>query len=64
MGDDIGDDAPGLLRVLAALLISRRRAAPRLVEIDRNCKQGWFREAFPEFGARRCRAPGGKTNGE
>lgn len=56
LGDDIdGDSKQGPLLtccvycVRLCLLFAEAGVKFELVEIDRNCKQSWFRDAFPEF---------------
>ena len=51
--------------VRLCLIFAEARVPFELVEIDRNCKQSWFREAFPEFTTPAVQGtPGGKANGE
>ena len=72
MGDDIDGDPPqgplvtyGVFCVRLCLIFAEARVPFELVEIDRNCKQSWFREAFPEFTTPAVQGtPGGKANGE
>ena len=72
LGDDIDGDAPQgplvtycVFCVRLCLIFAEARVPFELVEIDRNCKQSWFREAFPEFTTPAVQGtPGGKANGE
>jgi glutathione S-transferase len=72
MGDDIDGDAPQgplvtycVFCVRLCLIFAEARVPFELVEIDRNCKQSWFQEAFPEFTTPAVQGtPGGKANGE
>ena len=72
LGDDIdGEAAQGPLVtycvycVRLCLIFAEAGVPFELVEIDRNCKQSWFREAFPEFTTPAVQGtPGGKSNGE
>ena len=72
VGDDIDGDAPQgplvtycVFCVRLCLIFAEARVPFELVEIDRNCKQSWFQEAFPEFTTPAVQGtPGGKANGE
>ena len=72
LGEDIdGESVQGPLLtycvycVRLCLLFAEADVKFELVEIDRNCKQAWFRDAFPEFTTPAVQGtPGGYDGGE